>query len=109
MRLTLTSAQAQRFLAKLHETLPRGKKQAPSYAIQFGISLAHAMTSASTAEVGDMLRDIEDLLFTAVPKDFPVTLDLTLYANHPATTVLVEEAQKELQVMQAELQKGEGK
>lgn len=101
MRLTMTSAEAQRLLGALHDALPRGKKAAKSYSIQFGIGLAQAMTDASTATVGDMLRDVEDLLFSAVPKDFPVTLDLTLYANDPATVALVEAAKNEVLAIQA--------
>lgn len=101
MRLTLTSKDAQTLLAAMNDALPRGKKQAPSYSILVGVSMAQARVDATTKDVAELFTGLEDFLFTSIPSEFPVTLDVTLHANDPATRAVAEAAQKQITEFQA--------
>lgn len=94
MRLTLTSAQAQSILDVINAKLSRGEK-APTYSIQIGFGMGTANTNASPGHVGRLLTGLADYLET-LADDFPVVLDVTLYANHQATQALTDAVQDEL-------------
>jgi hypothetical protein len=103
MRLTLSSAHAQRILEVINDNLTRGPK-APTYSVQLGFQMAGAKLDASPGEVGMLLIGLAEYLRDKLPPDFVVTLDAQLYANHKATEKLVTAVQGELQAIGQEQQ-----
>lgn len=101
MRLTLTSAHAQRILEVINDNLTRGPK-APTYSVQLGFSMAGAKLDATPGEVGMLLIGLAEYLRDKLPPEFVVTLDVTLYANHKATEKLVGAVQEELKELEEE-------
>jgi hypothetical protein len=104
MRLTLSSAHAQRILEVINDNLTRGPK-APTYSIQIGFNMAAGLTKASPGETALLLIGLSEYLRDKLPADFAVTLDVQLYANTKATEKVVVAVQDELQAMQQEQQK----
>ncbi len=102
MRLTLNSARAQRILEVLNDNLERGP-EAPTFSIQLGFQMAGAITGAGPGTVGMLLAGLEDYLQSLSP-EFPVVLDVTLYANTPTTAKLVTAVETELKAMAAKEQ-----
>ena len=102
MRLTLSSARAQRILEVINDNLTRGTK-APTYSVQIGFHMAGAKLDATPGEVGFLLVGLAEYLRDKLPPEFAITLDVQLYANHKATEKVVSAVQTELQAMDQEM------
>jgi hypothetical protein len=103
MRLTLSSAHAQRILEVINDNLTRGPK-APTYSVQLGFQMAGAKLDSTPGEVGMLLVGLSEYLRDKLPPEFVICLDVQLYANHKATEKVITAVQSELQAIGEEQQ-----